>query len=94
MPEGVATGLIAAINAARLLAGDSLWTLPQTTMLGALCHYITSASSSDFQPMKANLGLLPKMNDGVRRNRRDRAKAYAERSRKDLVDYFEKNNCA
>ncbi|MEJ2549223.1 MAG: methylenetetrahydrofolate--tRNA-(uracil(54)-C(5))-methyltransferase (FADH(2)-oxidizing) TrmFO [Anaerolineales bacterium] len=90
----IATGLLAGINASRFARGCDPLVLPHTTMLGALCHYITSASSSDFQPMKANLGLLPKMNDGVRRNRRDRAKAYAERSRKDLVDYFEKNNCA
>jgi methylenetetrahydrofolate--tRNA-(uracil-5-)-methyltransferase len=91
----IATGLLAGINAGRIAKGCDPLVLPRTTMLGALCHYITNASASEFQPMKANLGLLPKMTDGVRRKRRDRAKAYAQRARKDLVDYFEKNyNCA
>jgi methylenetetrahydrofolate--tRNA-(uracil-5-)-methyltransferase len=91
----IATGLLAGINAGRIAKGCDPLVLPRTTMLGALCHYITNASASEFQPMKANLGLLPKMTDGVRRKRRDRAKAYAQRARKDLVDYFEKNyDCA
>ena len=33
--------------------------LPPTTMLGALCHYVTHADLKDFQPMKANFGILP-----------------------------------
>ena len=55
----IATGLLAGINAARLLMGESLISLPETTMLGALCHYITHAKAADFQPMKANFGILP-----------------------------------
>jgi methylenetetrahydrofolate--tRNA-(uracil-5-)-methyltransferase len=51
------TGLLAGINAARLLNNEPLLTLPQTTMLGALCHYVTHASPKDFQPMKANNGI-------------------------------------
>lgn len=55
----IATGLLAGINAASLLNGQPLLELPQTTMLGALCHYITHADLADFQPMKANFGILP-----------------------------------
>jgi methylenetetrahydrofolate--tRNA-(uracil-5-)-methyltransferase len=33
--------------------------LPTNTMLGALCHYVTHAEAKEFQPMKANFGLLP-----------------------------------
>src|SRR3990172_4961156 len=40
----IATGLLAGINAARLLQHEPPIALPQTTMLGALCHYITHAS--------------------------------------------------
>jgi methylenetetrahydrofolate--tRNA-(uracil-5-)-methyltransferase len=54
-----ATGLLAGINAARLLNGQLPVILPPTTMLGALCHYITHAEAKQFQPMKANYGLLP-----------------------------------
>jgi methylenetetrahydrofolate--tRNA-(uracil-5-)-methyltransferase len=53
------TGLLAGINAARLLTGDHPVILPGTTMLGALCQYVTQASAKNFQPMKANFGLLP-----------------------------------
>jgi methylenetetrahydrofolate--tRNA-(uracil-5-)-methyltransferase len=55
----VATGLLAGINAARLLSDKPVLTLPRNTMSGALCHYVTHAEHETFQPMKANFGLLP-----------------------------------
>jgi methylenetetrahydrofolate--tRNA-(uracil-5-)-methyltransferase len=54
-----ATGWLAGVNAARLLNGQLPVILPPTTMLGALCHYVTHAEARHFQPMKANFGLLP-----------------------------------
>lgn len=82
----IATGLLAGVNAARLLRGEPLLTLPTTTMLGALCHYITHADPADFQPMKANFGILPPLDTPGkgRRNKRQRAQAYAERALQDL----------
>jgi methylenetetrahydrofolate--tRNA-(uracil-5-)-methyltransferase len=80
----IATGLLAGVNAARMLDGNEPIVLPQTTMLGALCHYVTHADAKSFQPMKANLGLLPPLDDGIRRKRRERARVYAERAHKDL----------
>lgn len=52
------TGLLAGINAARLMRGEHPVILPTTTMLGALAHYVTHAEAKNFQPMKANFGLL------------------------------------
>ena len=52
------TGLVAGLNAARLIKGESPVIFPTGTMLGALCHYVTHASTNDFQPMKANFGLF------------------------------------
>lgn len=83
-----ATGLLAGWNASRLIGGLKLLELPPTTMLGALCHYITHANAADFQPMKANFGILPVLEDGVRRDKRQRAKAYVERARADLEQYL------
>ena len=54
-----ATGLVAGLNAARLLKRQMPVIFPTNTMLGALCHYVTHASIKDFQPMKANFGLFP-----------------------------------
>lgn len=81
----IATGLIAGVNAARLLEGKEPITFPTTTMLGALCHYITHAALKDFQPMKANYGILPPLASTERMGKRERAIAYASRSLVDLL---------
>jgi methylenetetrahydrofolate--tRNA-(uracil-5-)-methyltransferase len=80
----IATGLLAGVNAARLLKGETMLTLPQTTMLGALCHYVTHADLKDFQPMKANFGILPSLESAGKIGKRERGKAYAERALRDL----------
>jgi methylenetetrahydrofolate--tRNA-(uracil-5-)-methyltransferase len=80
----IATGLLAGVNAARLLNAEEPVTLPQTTMLGALCHYVTHADLKDFQPMKANFGILPALEFTSKIGKRDRGKAYAERALADL----------
>ena len=78
----IATGLLAGVNAARIHHSQEPITLPQTTMLGALCHYVTHADLKDFQPMKANFGILPSLVAKV--NKRERGRAYAERALVDL----------
>jgi methylenetetrahydrofolate--tRNA-(uracil-5-)-methyltransferase len=81
----IATGLLAGINAARRHHHQDPMVLPQTTMLGALCHYVTHASLKDFQPMKANFGILPPLEFAAKIGKRERGKAYAERSLEDLT---------
>jgi methylenetetrahydrofolate--tRNA-(uracil-5-)-methyltransferase len=78
-----ATGLLAGINAARLLRGQLPVVLPPTTMLGALCHYVTHAEAKDFQPMKANFGLMPPLAQKVR-HKKARYEAYIQRALQDL----------
>ncbi|MEL7432624.1 MAG: methylenetetrahydrofolate--tRNA-(uracil(54)-C(5))-methyltransferase (FADH(2)-oxidizing) TrmFO [Chloroflexota bacterium] len=79
----VASGLLAAINLAQHLNGESLWIPPQTTMLGALSHYITHAEPKDFQPMKANFGIIPELAEKVK-DRRKRKQEYVKRALVDL----------
>jgi methylenetetrahydrofolate--tRNA-(uracil-5-)-methyltransferase len=79
----VATGLLAGINMARVLAGEPPLTLPPTTMLGALCHYVTHAEPKDFQPMKANFGILPTLTPHIK-DKRLRYAGYVERALRDL----------
>jgi methylenetetrahydrofolate--tRNA-(uracil-5-)-methyltransferase len=81
----IATGLLAGINAARLLQNEEPLNLPKTTMLGALCHYVTHADLKDFQPMKANFGILPPLDFAAKVGKRERGKAYAERALEDLT---------
>ena len=81
----IATGLVAGINAARLLGGKSTIEFPEQTMIGALCHYITHASRPDFQPMKANYGLLnPPFERKRSQSKHERAMAYHDRSMNEL----------
>jgi methylenetetrahydrofolate--tRNA-(uracil-5-)-methyltransferase len=86
----IATGLLAGWNAARLFYGKKPIYLPPTTMLGALCQYITQASPADFQPMKANFGILPSLGEKPLRGKRQRAAAYAQRSADDLSSFLAK----
>jgi methylenetetrahydrofolate--tRNA-(uracil-5-)-methyltransferase len=79
----LATGLVAAVNLARRLTGQASLVLPTTTMLGALCHYVSHAEPEHFQPMKANFGILPELGERVK-NKRDRYAAYADRAMADL----------
>jgi methylenetetrahydrofolate--tRNA-(uracil-5-)-methyltransferase len=57
--ESAAMGLLAAINASRLLGASELVVPPRETALGSLVAYITDSARRDFQPMNANYGLLP-----------------------------------
>jgi len=84
----IATGLLAGWNAARVINGQEALVLPVTTMLGALCHYVTHANLKDFQPMKANFGILPELSGPGRRNKRERAAAHAHRSLGDLDEFL------
>jgi methylenetetrahydrofolate--tRNA-(uracil-5-)-methyltransferase len=81
----IATGLLAGVNAARHVLGEPPIRLPPTTLLGALCEYVTHADPRHFQPMKAAFGLLPPLDDGRKRGRRERNRLYAERSAADMA---------
>lgn len=85
----IATGLLAGMNAARLHFGLVPLSLPPTTMLGALCQYIVRAAAADFQPMKANFGILPPLSGMEKAGRRQRAQAYAARALEDLKKFMD-----
>lgn len=57
--ESVATGLIAGINASRMIRGLKPVNLPVQSMVGSLISYITDQSRNCFQPINSNFGLLP-----------------------------------
>lgn len=86
----VATGLLAGVNLARQLHHQPEISLPATTMLGALCNYVTHADSASFQPMKTNFGIMPEL-DAPPRDKRLRAVAYVERGLKELRALMDDN---
>ena len=63
--ESAMSGLIAGHALARAMLGLSPISLPEETMCGALSRHI-STPNADFQPMGANMGLLPPLPERVR----------------------------
>jgi len=64
--ESAATGMLAGINLARLLAGEEPVLPPAATMLGALYRYLRETDPARFQPMNANYGLMEPLADAPR----------------------------
>ena len=83
-----ASGLVAGINAARYLQHDSLLEFPTSTMVGALCHYVSHADRELFQPMKANFGILSPIIPKIREKQK-RKSALAERSLETMRKFAE-----
>ena len=88
--ESIATGLLAGLNMARQLEGKELMKLPQETMLGALCNYISSSELKHFQPMNSNWAVvtpieLPKKE---RKNKKLKNELLSKRSIEVLKGYL------
>lgn len=64
--ESAASGLVAGINASRYVRGEEPVVFPEKTVIGSMAHYITTANPNNFQPMNANFGLLPPLEEKVR----------------------------
>ncbi len=64
--ESAASGLVAGINAAYLAQGQEPVIFPKETAHGSMCNYITSAVAKHFQPMNANFGLMPPLEERIR----------------------------
>jgi methylenetetrahydrofolate--tRNA-(uracil-5-)-methyltransferase len=84
--ESAAAGLLAAINASRLVNHRELVVAPPETSLGSLIAYITDRSRRDFQPMNANYGLMPELKSRVRG--RQKKLAMGERALRVLDDWI------
>ena len=81
--ESASSGIIAGINAVKRLNGEKPEILPEYTMIGALINYICDETVKDFQPMGANFGIIPPLQNHIR-DKRERYMALSERS----LEYF------
>ena len=86
--EAVASGLLAALNTYADLVGAPAVELPRTGALGSLVAYATDPQTESYQPMHVNFGIVPPLEDGKRRSKRDRYAAYAARAEADLAAYI------
>jgi methylenetetrahydrofolate--tRNA-(uracil-5-)-methyltransferase len=85
--ESAASGLIAGINAAKLVKGEKPVTFPQETAIGSMAHYITTANPDNFQPMNANFGLLPALEKRIK-NKQERNTALADRALETIQNFI------
>lgn len=83
--ESAGSGLLAGVNAVKLLRGEAPVVLPPTTALGSLIRHICCANPRDFQPMNVNFGLLPPLDQQIRA-KRERRQALVARALRDLPD--------
>lgn len=89
--ESGSSGLLAGINAARLFMGKKTLVLPNVTMMGALAGYISNPSVTCFQPMGANIGILPQLSENIR-DKRLKAEKHSQRSFSTLEGFINENN--
>jgi len=85
--ESAAVGMLAGINAARLLSALPLLVPPPTTALGALLRYITDPERKRFQPMNVNFGLLPPLS--VRLRGKAKKEMHSQRALADLAQWLD-----
>ena len=81
-----AGGWLAGTNAARLVLGLAPLALPETTMMGSLFAFISSASPKHFQPMPPNFGILPELEQKIR-SKPERHGQYRDRALADLENW-------
>lgn len=83
--ESSASGLMAGIYCLNKIKNKALKPISENTVLGALAKYITT-ENKDFQPMNANFGILPSLNQIIR-DKAERKRKMAERSLKEVLDF-------
>ena len=71
--ESTASGFLAGVELARRLTGREPLDFPRETAIGALAHYVSNESVTDFQPMNINFGIMPSLDHKVKGKRNKNA---------------------
>ena len=85
--ESIATGLMAGVHAAALVAKTDLLPPCRATAFGSLTHYITHANPNNFQPANITFDLLPTLPQNVR-DRKERHRLQCERALRELDQWL------
>lgn len=85
--ESITSGLVAAINMDAQLTNKDKYLFPISTIIGQLQRHI-STPCSDFEPMNANFGILPPLENPTR-DKKMRKMQYSERGINDMKNYLE-----
>lgn len=84
--ESAASGLVAGLNAARLVRGETPVEFPAETAIGSMAKYITTANPNSFQPMNANFGLFPELPVRIK-NKQERNLQHASRALETIQNF-------
>lgn len=84
--ESAQSGIVAGMNMVRYLHNQELLVFPRETVMGSLAYYITHGDETNFQPMKANFGILPDL--AIRVKKKERKDAYATRAIKKMKEFL------
>lgn len=75
--ESAASGLLAGLNMTMLVKGKNMLDFTTQTAIGALAHYVSNRTVTDFQPMNINFGIMDSLNERVRKKREKNEKIAA-----------------
>ncbi|MBE6599394.1 MAG: methylenetetrahydrofolate--tRNA-(uracil(54)-C(5))-methyltransferase (FADH(2)-oxidizing) TrmFO [Ruminococcaceae bacterium] len=78
--ESAASGFVAGVNAYLRAAGKEPYIFPEETMTGAMAWYVSHGEKMTFQPMNANFGIIPPLEQKVKGGKKFRNEAYANRA--------------
>ena len=84
--ESAQSGMVAGLNMARYLNGEDPVVFPRETVMGSLAYYITHGDEENFQPMKANFGILPDLEGRVKK--KEKKEAYAMRAVNKMEEFI------
>lgn len=87
--ESSAAGIYAAINMYRLINNLDLLVFPKETIMGSMANYI-STPNSDFQPINANFGIVPEVENNIKVKKKDRKMFYGQRAINTMKEFVEK----
>ena len=87
--ESAASGLVAGINASRLILGEQPLEFPAETAIGSMAKYITTTDSKSFQPMNANFGLFPDLPVKIK-GKQERNEQHAKRALETIQNFVKK----
>ena len=91
--ESIATGMLAGMHAAALIAAGTPVAPPRATALGSLVHYITHADPKKFQPANITFDLLPPLEKKVR-DRKLRHQMQCDLALKEFQAWFDRSRSA
>ena len=80
--ESISSGLVAGLNAANQVLNKPKIIMPKETVIGALANYI-STENDKFQPMNANFGILPELEEKIK-DKKEKYKKLAEIALKNI----------